>query len=41
MLLQNESQNDEGKFSKYDYYISAEMLEGIISANNYIQKGLL
>jgi methylase of polypeptide subunit release factors len=38
MLLEN--QNDESKFSRYDYYISAEMLEGIISANNYIQKGI-
>ena len=32
-------QND--KFSKYDYLISLEMFEGIISANNYITKGIL
>jgi tRNA/tmRNA/rRNA uracil-C5-methylase (TrmA/RlmC/RlmD family) len=28
------------KFSKYDYFLSAEMYETIISVNNYMQKGI-
>ena len=39
LVNSNNLQND--KFSKYDYFISMEMFEGIISANNYIQKGII
>lgn len=39
LVLENNLQNE--KFSKYDYFISMEMFEGIISANNYIQKGII
>lgn len=38
-VLENNLQSD--KFSRYDYFISMEMFEGIISANNYIQKGIV
>lgn len=31
---------EDNKFNRYDYFLSAEMFEGIISANNYIQKGI-
>jgi hypothetical protein len=33
-------QNHDDKFSKYDYFLSAEMYETIISVNNYMQKGI-
>jgi len=39
LVNENNLQND--KFSKYDYFISMEMFEGIISANSYIQKGII
>jgi hypothetical protein len=35
-----ESIIQDEKFSKYDYFMSAEMFETIISVNNYIQKGI-
>lgn len=38
LVFENNLQSE--KFSKYDYFISMEMFEGIISANNYIQKGI-
>lgn len=28
------------KFSRYDYFLSAETYEGIVSSNNYVQKGI-
>jgi methylase of polypeptide subunit release factors len=40
MLINSPTFNEDNKFSRYDYFMSAEMLEGIISANNYIQKGI-
>lgn len=39
LVFENNAQNE--KFSKYDYFMSMEMYEGIISANNYIQKGII
>jgi hypothetical protein len=39
LVKKNNLQNE--KFSKYDYFMSMEMFEGIISANNYIQKGII
>jgi methylase of polypeptide subunit release factors len=30
----------DDKFNRYDYFLSAEMFETIISVNNYIQKGI-
>lgn len=40
MIMNSPDALEENKFNKYDYYLSAEMFEGIISANNYIQKGI-
>lgn len=37
--LTKDSMQDD-KFSKHDYFLSAEMFEGIISSNNFIQKGI-
>ncbi len=33
-------QSQDQKFNKYDYFLSAEMYETIISVNNYMQKGI-
>lgn len=42
ILLENPCvfNSDQSKFAKYDYFLSSEIFEGIISANNYIQKGI-
>lgn len=39
LVTKYNQQND--KFLKYDYFISLEMFEGVISSNNYIQKGIV
>jgi tRNA/tmRNA/rRNA uracil-C5-methylase (TrmA/RlmC/RlmD family) len=39
-LIMNRSNSEENKFYKYDYFMSVEMYEGIISTNSYIQKGI-
>jgi hypothetical protein len=38
--IHEESVTQDQKFSKYDYFLSAEMFETIISVNNYMQKGI-
>jgi tRNA1(Val) A37 N6-methylase TrmN6 len=40
IIMSSPNSIEENKFNKYDYFLSAEMFEGIISANNYIQKGI-
>jgi len=41
LMIRNSADSfEENKFNRYDYFLSAEMFEGIISANNYIQKGI-
>jgi tRNA1(Val) A37 N6-methylase TrmN6 len=40
MIMNSPNAYEENKFNKYDYFLSAEMFEGIISANNYVQKGI-